>query len=123
MRRAIAHSLVTIFIWVLIAPLLSPAAEANLPSCCRRNGKHHCMMYEKQRPVGTETGIASISAKCPCVPDSTGAVHSAKFTLRASAVFYAEAVANPAYAPQTAARFRVSFLRSHQRRGPPSPLA
>jgi hypothetical protein len=37
--------------------------------------------------------------------------------------FYAEFVSHPAHAPQTEAHSRISSLCSHQRRGPPTPLA
>lgn len=123
MRRSIALSLLMIFSWLLIAPLLCPDAEASLPACCRRNGKHRCMMQAMDRGEGGATGFTSISEKCPCLLDSTGAIHSVKFEPRTAAQFYAELVFHPAYSPQTEARFRVSFLRSHQRRGPPFLLA
>jgi hypothetical protein len=44
MRRTIALALTMIFSWMLIGPAFGPDADANLPPCCRRNGKHHCMM-------------------------------------------------------------------------------
>ena len=103
MRRAIAHSLLVTFSLLLIAPLFAPDAEANLPACCRRAGKHHCMMRS--------------------LPESTGAVHSVKYIPEAGQRFYAEVLFHPGYVPHTSARSRMSFLRSHQRRGPPSPLA
>jgi hypothetical protein len=123
MRRSIALSLLMIFSWMLIAPLLAPDAEAALPACCRRNGKHHCMMGGMEQTGGKDTGLTSVSAKCPCVPSSTAAVHAPTYKPEAGTQFYAEIVRHPACAPQTEARFRISFLRSHQRRGPPSPLA
>ncbi len=122
MRRAIAHSLLVTFSLLLIAPLFAPDAEANLPACCRRAGKHHCIMGAMQLPGSKDTGLTSISQKCPCLPESTGAIHSAKYMPEAGQRYYAEVVFHPGYAPQTSARSRMSLLRSHQRRGPPSPL-
>lgn len=122
MRRAIAHSLWIIFSWLLTAPMLVPGGEASLPACCRRAGKHHCMMGAAQLVGANDARFASVSEKCPCIPDSTGVVHAVRYKPEPAARFYAEVVFRPAYAPQTSARFRISFLHSHQRRGPPSPL-
>lgn len=123
MRRAIAHSMLMLLIWMMIAPLLAPDAEANLPACCRRNGKHHCMMRGMQQSGSKALGFTSVHEKCPCLPESTGAVHAPKFIPEAGPRFYAEVVFHPACAPQTEARSRISFLRSHQKRGPPSLFA
>jgi hypothetical protein len=123
MRRSIAHSLLMIFSLLLMAPLFAPDTEASLPACCRRNGKHHCMMRGMEQSSSKEPGFTSVHEKCPCLPESTGAVHAAKFIPEAGQHFYAEVVFHPASAPQTEARSRVSFLRSHQKRGPPFLLA
>ena len=50
MDRLLALVLVWLLSFPLIAPLVSsPAdsAEANLPACCRRDGKHACAMRAK----------------------------------------------------------------------------
>ena len=120
MRRTIALSLLMIFGWSLMAPLFAPDAEANLPSCCRRNGKHHCMMHLMERLSGKQSGIASVSEKCPCMPASTGAIHSASYKPEPGARFYGEVARHPSRAPQTEAQYRLSFLRSRQKRGPPT---
>jgi hypothetical protein len=123
MRRTIALSLLMMFSWLLIAPFLAPDAEANLPACCRRHGKHHCMMNRMERLGGNQKGFSSVSEKCPCFPAGTCAVHSATFKPEAGERFYAEVVRHPACAPQTEALFRISFLRSHPKRGPPALFA
>jgi len=122
-RRTIALSLLTIFGWLMIAPLFAPDAEASLPPCCRRHGKHHCMMQMMQRLSGNQPGFTSVSEKCPCVPAVAGAIHSSKYKPEAGEQFYADVVRRPACAAQTEALYRVSFLRSNQKRGPPAPLA
>lgn len=123
MRRIIALSLTIIFSWMLMAPLFGPDADANLPPCCRRNGKHHCMMRMMQRLSGNRKGFTAVSERCPCLPASTCAVYSPTYDPRAAQQFYAEDVSHPACGPQTQARYRLFVLRSHQKRGPPSPLA
>jgi hypothetical protein len=122
MRRSIALSLVLLFSCLLMAPLFAPDGEANLPACCRRGGKHHCIMHGMMHIGGKGTGFASVSQKCPCLPESTGAVHTATCKPEAGQRFYAEILFHPARAPQTGARARISFYRSHQKRGPPTPL-
>lgn len=121
-RRTIALALTMLFSLTLIAPLFGPDADANLPPCCRRNGRHHCMMRSMERLSGNQTGFASVAEKCPCFPAGACAVHSPTYKPEAGERFFAEVVRHPAIAPQTEALSRVSFLRSHQKRGPPAPL-
>ena len=123
MRRAPAHLLLLFFSWMLIAPLFAQNPEANLPACCRKNGKHHCMMRSMARSIQKGAGFASIAEKCPCLPPSTAAAHSIKFAIQARPRFNAEAAFHPAWARQTESRSRILLLGSHQKRGPPSPQA
>jgi hypothetical protein len=44
MRRALALLLLAVIGSPLITPLLFASARADLPVCCRRDGKHHCAM-------------------------------------------------------------------------------
>ena len=60
MRRTIALALMMAFSWTLIAPIFGPDADANLPPCCRRHGKHHCMMRMMERFGGNQTGFTSV---------------------------------------------------------------
>jgi len=108
-----------LFSWMLIAPLFAFDADANLPPCCRRNGKHHCMMRMMERCGGQQKGFTSVSEKCPCFPVSTCAGQSPIFKPEAEGQFYADVVRHPALAPQSEALCRISSLRSHQKRGPP----
>lgn len=120
MRRATALSLLIFFGWTLIAPLCAPDAEAHLPACCRRHGKHHCSMGA----LGSgERGLPTLQEKCPRSPASASAVHSPTFKPEAAELFQTEDVSLSARAPQTEALYRISALLSHQKRGPPSPLA
>jgi hypothetical protein len=120
MRRTIALSLLLLFGWTLVAPLWARDAEANLPACCRRHGEHHCSMGALG---GGQRALPIVHEKCPHSPASASAVHSPTFKPEAAELFYAEVVSHPARAPQTEALYRLSTLRSHQKRGPPSPLA
>jgi hypothetical protein len=123
MRRAIAISLMMLFSWTLIAPLFAADAGANLPACCRRNGKHHCMMSRMRQQTANRKGFAAVSEKCPCRPASACAAHSPTYKPEAAGAFHAEAAFHPARAPRTEVYSQISFLRSHPKRGPPTPLA
>jgi hypothetical protein len=120
MRRAIAISLMVMFSWTPIAPVFASDAGANLPACCRRNGKHHCRM---ERSGGQQKGFTSVTEKCPCLPVSTCAVASATFKPEAGEPFCADGVRPAAIGQQAVAFYRDCSLRSHRKRGPPTPLA
>ena len=65
MRRAIAISLMMLFSWTLMAPLFVPDADASLPACCRRNGKHHCNMARMSGQADGQRGFTTVAEKCP----------------------------------------------------------
>jgi len=120
MRRAITFSLLTLFSWMLIAPFLAPDAEASLPSCCRRHGKHHCMM---QRTLGAPGGPARASESCPYRQRHGGAAASRlsrPVAERQASVEVVESAAPPE--PREVWRQPDSF-DSHPKRGPPIPVA
>jgi hypothetical protein len=125
MRRAVAISLMMLFSWTLIAPLAAADSEANLPACCRRNGKHHCAcrMRRTGQRSGNQKGFTTVAEKCPCCPASASTVYSPTYKPEASKRFYAVVVFHPARAPQSEVRSRISFLSNHPKRGPPTPLA
>lgn len=123
MRRTITISLLMIFSWMLIAPFFAPDAEASLPACCRRNGKHHCTMRMMGRNAGNQKGFSTVTEKCPYQTASTCAAHSSTLAPEAGKRYYAEVGLHPACVAQPDALFRISFHRSHQKRGPPAPLA
>ncbi|MGD0786524.1 MAG: hypothetical protein ABR898_00980 [Terracidiphilus sp.] len=123
MRRTIALALTVIFCFTLIAPIFGPGADANLPPCCRRNGKHRCMMRGMEQFSSDQKGFTSVSEKCPCPPAATCAVHSPVFKPEAGSRFCAQAPRHSVLALRTDALRDISFLRSHPKRGPPAPLA
>jgi hypothetical protein len=123
MRRTVAISLMMLFSWTLIAPFLVRDADANLPACCRRSGSHHCAMRMTGQLAVNQHRLSTVAEKCPYYPLSVSPTNSHIYKAEVAGAFYAELVSHPAFAPQTEAHYRISFLRSHQKRGPPSPLA
>lgn len=124
MRRGPAIMLVFLFSFSLIGPALFVDDESNLPACCRRDGKHHCAMVDRDMAQEPPSGAAAgaLRTKCPFFP-SGGAVlpHSCGAVLAAcqTAGAVVSQIAGPA---QAEARYRISFSRSHQKRGPPTLL-
>jgi hypothetical protein len=123
MRRTIALALTMLFCWTPIAPFFAPDAEANLPACCRRHGKHHCMMRAMERLGGRPSGVASVSENCPCPPTGACAIHAQIYKPESQETFPARVGVDPLRAPQIQSLFRLAAQRSHPKRGPPTSLA
>jgi hypothetical protein len=118
MRRAIALTLLALFGYVLIAPFLAPGAEASLPPCCRRHGKHHCTMM--QPLTGSQRGLQTIQEKCPYQSAHRGAAHSASWRPQATDAFHTPIAVERTRPAQSAAMLESRLLRGPPRRGPPS---
>jgi len=122
MRRALSIALLTIFTWMLIVPFLGPDAEANLPPCCRSNGKHHCACAMARQP-GENAGFAKVTEKCPCHPAGVCAVHSVTYRTEPVKVFCVGFQARRGHIAHQVSICRTAFLRTQPKRGPPVPLA
>ena len=117
MRRLWAMLLLGLFSFSLIAPaVFASDAGSTLPACCRRNGAHRCSASR-----GSESGPSVHAARCASYPSAKALPIARTVTLASSSQrVFAEIVAHPATHPQTEARFRISFSRTSQKRGPPS---
>jgi hypothetical protein len=118
MRHCVAIVLVVLFGSLTVMPLFANSSESALPSCCRKNGKHHCAMVAQQA-TSSESAVLALGSKCPCFPHSTVATQAQVFTPATRQAVFSDLVRHPAVAPQTEARFRISQDRSRQKRGPP----
>jgi hypothetical protein len=119
-RRLFAISLLLLFSFLLVSPLLaSDAVDASLPACCRRMGKHHCAMSSD---VGSQQGksVSIVAEKCPCTPATPAAFHLAPLAPPTDDAIFAGLANHPAIHAQTEAQYRISFDRARQKRGPPS---
>ena len=117
MRRALAITIVLLFGFSLTAPLFALDSDSSLPACCRRNGSHHCsggMVTD-----AASQAISSISPKCPNFPKAIAAPLPHSFAPQLTRSIGTPLYARPAATPQTAARYRVSYARTRQKRGPP----
>jgi len=118
-RRALAISLMLIFSLPLVSSLLGErVAEADLPACCRRDGRHHCAMTAEELMQGSATHM--VGEKCPYTPAAPAVVVLPSFTPTPAAMIFAGLIHHPAISPQTETQLRVSFDRVRQKRGPPA---
>ena len=121
MRRILAITLTLLFGFTLAAPLFALNALTDLPECCRRNGRHHCMIGMADGAVAT--GISTAVPRCPHFPKATLAPLPHSFTPATTRRVGPPLFVHPASSPQTEARYRISFARSRQKRGPPAAVA
>lgn len=124
MRRSIVFLLLLVFCSYLSVPVIAASSHAgnNLPACCRRNGKHHCMLRMTKMHHASGQYVSAPPEKCPFCPDATLQVPIQwhPFTLPSAGTFYAALRSHPACAAQTDALSPISFDRSRQKRGPPT---
>jgi hypothetical protein len=125
MRRILAISLLLLFALPAIAPLfaLSGNSDANLPACCRRNGKHHCAMsMEMAQAMLAGTQVRALPMKCPLYPKALTTAQHHELSSHSASLIAAGLIAHPALHLQTEARARVSRDCARQKRGPPALL-
>jgi hypothetical protein len=114
--------LLVLFSFSLMTPLLSAGSDAQLPPCCRRDGHHACGM-KKPAPVSSGVTIrqssrCSLYGKGGVTPAAAKAIPAPAVT-----VLTVAAISHPSAIEQTEARYRISFSRSRQKRGPPALLS
>jgi len=127
MRRALALFLLAVLSFPLIAAGLYPSADAQLPACCRRDGRHHCAMSDESERMAQPSSGPAVRAnqpKCPYYPAATSITGDPNVAiLRDSpAILYSLVHQAPALV-HAAPRYRIPFSRTRQKRGPPAPLA
>jgi len=125
MRRAIAMFMLLLFGSFVGAPLFAAVygSQNGLAACCKRDGKHHCMMQMMEGDPGT-TQVSAPPEKCPFFPHTwqVTQVHSPSLAPSPAGAFYAAVQSHPACHAQSEAQRRISFDRSRQKRGPPAAL-
>lgn len=116
MRRLLAYVLLAA---IGVIPIVSAApyqAEVQLPPCCRAHGQHKCAL--KHAMAGSS--VAVIGSKCPFSEQAQWGLAGLQFLYWRPATSWIAPISNHSTVlAQTEARYRISFSRSRQKRGPP----
>src|SRR5258708_24907648 len=123
MKRALASLLLVLFSFPLISPALFANSAPTLPSCCRRDGKHHCAMTEtaaSQTPSGGAV-VKSTPSKCPLFPCGGSALpdNYKPIRLAESVRYIAPEVVHSDLSPRTHKTPHASPRGEVNKRGPP----
>jgi hypothetical protein len=98
-------------------------SEAQLPACCRRDGKHGCGMQKAAAAAAATQGVwmKAKLAVCGQYPSGKSTTATARATVRGKDdSFVPAAVSEAAATPQLEVLWRISYSRYAQRRGPPA---
>ena len=126
MRRFVSISLLLLFTLPLVSPLFAASTtDADVPVCCRRDGKHHCVMakiLERNSGNSSQDRTASLRDRCPYNLATPAAVNLPFVLHEAQATLLSEMVTESASITHADSIHRTLFDCSHQKRGPPSPI-
>ncbi len=124
MRRALATLLLALFSFSLISPaLLAADPEANLPACCRRDGKHHCAMMGAMQSE-SPSGPALQTDRCPSFPATGGIPSDPAVSLpRLFQAIFAGPLTRCGFLLETKTLGLSSYSRAGQKRGPPARIS
>lgn len=118
MQRLLAVLLAVSFSFPLMIPFLSASPDDQLPPCCRRDGKHGCGM-KKKSSASTGLTVKSSNDTCPLYPVAKSTPIGDRIQPPAPRGFAITLIAAAPLAAQMEVRYRISFNRSSQKRGPP----
>jgi hypothetical protein len=101
---------------------LAPKSDANLPACCRKNGKHHCMMSaaERSRLSDNVQRVSAPVETCPFAPQAVPAGHVVSWFVGREQGALVMVVGRSAGVAQAECLRRISRDRTRQKRGPPT---
>ncbi len=126
LRSFLSILLLAAFCLPFASPLfaLGTGAETGVPACCRKAGKHHCMMNlaDGDKAPQHETQLAPPVEKCPYAPGSMTTAHTNLLAPGTSSAVFAELVSHPTGHAQSESKRRISRDRSRQKRGPPASI-
>lgn len=126
MRRILSISLLLLFMLPLVSPLFATSAtDANVPVCCRRDGKHHCIMMEaiaQRSSDSSKTKTASLHDRCPYGVATSAVINLPFIPDEIQTAVLAGIVCSSAHPTPREALLSRSPDRSNQKRGPPSPV-
>ena len=122
--RVLAIALLLVLAGNTALPAFFSDPESTLPSCCRRDGKHHCAMMAMIEMVEQDEDAGpswkAVQQKCAQFPKSFVGVHSVPSAPPRPNVAGDLTVSHPATKAQPETLYRISQSRTRQKRGPPS---
>lgn len=127
MYRVCAIVLLGIIAFWLDAPAFTSGTEAEVPLCCRASGRHKCAMRLSRGALAesdAKTAVQIVAPKCPFLPGMGFTTVTSSAPLPGGGQYcFGSLSSQPAVQAQAEARFRISFARARQKRGPPSFLS
>jgi len=121
-RRILAITLLIAFGFPLFAPVFAATAdpEANLPACCRSNGKHHCAMMHMMLMAAYNSPSFN-APPCPFYPAAATPQRLVPASLTTPVTLAVAQLRTPAPSPAAPRRAIPTFLASaNLKRGPPT---
>ncbi len=114
-RRILALALLLLINFPLIGLAFVSDLESKLPACCRRAGRHKCVM-----PGGSHSGPSFENTPCPAFPGTHAAPATLKFGLAENATSVRIAlIAQTDCLPAIDSNVQFLTLRVTWTRGPP----
>jgi hypothetical protein len=125
MRRWLSIFLILFFGLGPLAAALPDDDDSRLPSCCRRNGVHHCAMSMRMAALISQSAsdsapIFTTPATCPYFPGYAPASISTIQALTATPVSLPALLAQAHSPASSRAAARLSQIRTRAGRGPPT---
>ena len=110
-------ALVAVLILPLFAAVFAVAqGESALPMCCRRDGMHHCM----EMMSAESSGAPKLRIHCPSMPRSAAVPQTGAWNADATPHIQTGLLTTSARIGQVEAGYRLSSIRTRQKRGPPT---
>jgi hypothetical protein len=123
MRQLTAILSLLQFLLLAGAPLLAADTESNLPACCRRSGKHHCM---GRMPAMLNEGasLRAANTNCPAFPKLATAPNCSRFAVPGTSNEpNGIESTQPSILGQIDNSYHICWSRIKQKRGPPTQLS
>jgi len=100
---------------------LKPKSDSDLPACCRRNGKHHCMMSmaERSESANRAPAVSGPPEQCPYYPATIPGVLGNLFVASAREKNPLPHIEQCVASTQLPAILAVRAENAHLKRGPP----
>lgn len=119
MRRAFSTLLLlALSVPVVAPPFISADSDSALPACCRRHGAHHCAMSGVSVVVSSH--FRAIAPICPYSRIGHGPLMLPHALVPRTVARIASTEVPGTVIAEAEAGYRISSIRTRQKRGPPA---